>query len=427
MRGPLAFLVVLAIAYVFVTLVLGIAWMTATGIVLIAAVVLLFKGFTGMAESLPAPSKKTAKIAGVALLGVTVLMYGLFGLPTIIPFTWEGLLSGVTGAAMLTQPRQVDSQTLMTECRVGLTEDMLDEKASVMQNAYDIEATAGYGTAVDLSTSCYYYSNGNQPADFVTLSSDTSDNADTDVWNVGDAIFAYCGGTSYYTDPVEGLCVRNANFPLVLKSHGIVTRTNLAIVGFDKNMNALTAAGNTSTANYDLTLGANEEEIIYLELTQDSANKAYNLGGVAVLGFNDIKYIRPVAGQGFTKQSVIPNFLYDVALSDDADTVKSNITGNDFELYTLDQPVLLKEWESVTYKFLVTAGSTDPSATDNVWTTLDGGVVCFLDSTYVRGADGVIYLDVHNHAEEGSETDAGLVNDYAFPVGKQDCVVIEGN
>jgi hypothetical protein len=422
MKGWKGLLIVLALAFLLSSVLLGLQGIPFW--VLFAGIVLGVKGFTKyLDKSMPFPGKNWAKGLGAGMVIVSIFGLGLFGAPTWLAPVYNAIFGGgiFTGAAVLGQPIGTTPADI-SACQAGMTGEQLDDTASVTVNAYDLAAAAGKTTAVDLSTSCRFYSNGV----YVKASSDTSDpSAETGAWGLGDALSIYCGGTSYYTTPIENYCVRTKAVSLELDSYALSTAsTGISIAGYDKNMNALTAAGNTTTADYDVTLGASEEEVIYLELTQDTANKAYNLIAVATASFNDIDYVKP-SGSEFTQELTV-EWLEDVSISDDDNAGTTNHT-KDFKVYKLASPVLLREFESVKYKFTIKAGSTDPSATDNVWSTLDGGVVCFLDGTYSKGYQGGEFLDYHDHAEPGSEADVGWANAVWIPAGGYDCVVLEGN
>ena len=326
---------------------------------------------------------------------------------------------------MTTPAGAADAAAQLTACQATLTAEELDDAASITLNAYDIAAAAGYGTVVDLTTNCRFYKNGNQGANFIMTSAATSATSLATQWSIGDTAYIYCGGDGYYAEPIEGLCIDAKTYPLNIRAYGITTAaTGVDIAGFDKNHNALTAAGNTTTGDYDITLGANGEERVYIELTQNVAKKAYNVGAVATAVFNDIDEFEPIAGQGLT-QVVEPNFLKNIQVSDDGVTAAGNHTLT-YDVWKLDAPVLLLEWQDIEFGMTISAGATDPTATDNVWSTVDGGVVCVLDSTYSKGSDGGEYLDIHNHVTD-SEADVGFTNLVHFPVGGYDCAVLQGN
>ena len=420
--GPIGLVITLAIAYLASFVFLGLSgfgvWL------MFAAVVLLFKGFSNWMNILKTPGKGTAKTIGILLLAYVVLSQGVFGFPVILP-SLEALTAGGISAALIAAPVSAETAAAQTtECRASISTEEADDAASVTLNGYDLAAAAGYGTIVDLTSNCRFYKNGNQGANFVAVSTDTSAQTESGYWSIGDTAYIYCGGTSYYAEPIEGTCIDAKTYPLNIKAYGITTAsTGVDIAGFDKNHNALTAAGNTTTGDYDITLGANGEERIYIELTQNVAKKAYNVGAVATAVFNDIDSFEPIAGQGLT-QVVEPNFLKNIEISADSDDGQANHTVT-YDVWMLDTPVLLLEWQDMEVGFTIGAGSTDPTATDDLFNTLDGGVVCFLDATYSKGSDGIEHLDIHDHVTD-SEADVGFTNLVRFPVGGYDCAVLEG-
>jgi hypothetical protein len=377
----------------------------------------------------------------VIVLAVLVLSFGSFGYgwtPAFLSGTmvdFSSILQGatITGATVLTAPAAdgTEVQMVTSECRAMFTDEQLDETASVNLRTYDLASSSGMTSAVDLTTNCWLYANGNSPDDFRGKSADTEDAATTSIWNLGDTAYVYCGGTSYYTVPAEGVCIDGPTKTIEMDSYAICSAvTDLVISGFDKNGNALTAAGNTSTADYDVTLGASQTEIVSFELLVNSNTETYNLMALAMDTWNDIDSVSPKDTGLFKggRQGYTPDYLDSLAVSSDENSDLGN-TANvtlSYEVWYLNEPILMKEWDTVEYSFKVKAGSTDPTASDADFDGFDGASVCFLDGTYSRGHDGKMYYDIHDHAEDGSEADVGLANKVDFPVDKDDCVVLEG-
>ena len=359
--------------------------------------------------------RKTNMYLGLGLTAWLVFSLGIFGLPAIIPFSPESIFGGFTAASFISAPSAV------TQAACSVSPEILGKDASITLNAWDLEANDPYSSAVDFSTSCYVYKNGNSAANFVATTTDTSAGTLNSGFTVGDVMNIYCGGSSYYGEPVENECIDSQDDMVNINAHAIAGETDLAITVYDDTGSAaLTAAGNSTTADYDLTLGANEEKSIYVQLKVNAANKAYNFIGFATGAGNDIKSVVPVDSK-FVKRATV-DFLDDVSVNGGSAT-NQTIT---YTAYTLNAPVLLSEWEQVKHQFTVTAGTSDPSATDNVFSTIDAAIVCGLDATYARGSDGVVYLDYYVHST-GSETNVGVSETFTDPVGKNSCVVIEGN
>lgn len=392
--------------------------------VMVVAVLAMAAAFTGVFSMFGVkgkPIKNVIGIIGVISFAFLFVSYGFLG------FTLNNITGLFTGTSASLAAPALGQQVveLNQACQAGLTAEELDDAADVTLNAYDLAADAGFGTAVDLTTNCRFYNNGNSGENFVAASTDTSAKTESSYWGIGDTAFIYCGGTSYYTTPVEGHCIDAKVEPIVIESYGIINAaSDISISVYDENKNALTAAGNSTTADFDLTLSANQKEPVIVELNLKSGTEAYNVGTIATGAFNDIDGVYPENEAGM--QAVVPvDFLKGVSVSDDDVAGATNHTVT-FDVWNLNQPKLLLNWDDYEVTMVVDAGSTDPSATDNVWSTLDGGIVCFLDATYSRGSDGIEHLDYHDHATDG-ESDVGYTNTYFKPVGGSDCVVIEGN
>jgi len=134
------------------------------------------------------------------------------------------------------------------------------------------------------------------------------------------------------------------------------------------------------------------------------------------------------AGGVATSPAITPDNFRNVKVSDEDNGGATNNQTVTYSVYVFSTPVLLRQWQSLKQGFEVTSGSTDPTATDNVFNTIDLGVVCLLDGQYGKDpSSGSSYLDFYTHSTIGSQTDIGVVNYPHVPVGKTDCVVFEGN
>jgi len=417
---------VLAFAALVSYFLLG-AIFTISGILLIAAIAMTIKGYSKKYGSgIPFPSQKTAKMAGPALLVYAVLSMGLFGFPAFLPSIENALgMFGGTTASVIGPPvteQQVSAST--AACAAGLAPEERDAVATVTLDAFDVEALAGRSAAVDLGDDCRLYANSNTGT--FTPSADTAAGSVTTVWKPGDTAYIYCGGTvteiGYYADPVEGACIDSIAKHISWDAHAITTAaTGIDMVVYDDAHTVLTAAGNTTTADYDITLGASQEKKIYVKLTQSVAVKSFNLMAFATASMNDIDTVKPEASTGMI-QKLAPKWLKDVAVGDENN---NGNTTTDYDVYYLAQPVLLKQWQSVEYPFTVKAKSSDPAETANVFSTADDAIICAIDGTYHQGSDGREYLDIHDHITD-TEANVGYVEVVFDPVGGYECSVLEG-
>ena len=368
-------------------------------------------------------NKKTNMYLAIGLGMWLFLSVGIMGFGVPILPAPEAALGGIPAGALgvTTEPPAAGTQT---GCAV--TGELKGKDATIVLAAWDLAANNPYSSTVDFGTSCWIYRNGNGADNFVGTSTATSSTAHSTGFTVGDILNLYCGGTSYYSNKIENLCIDTQDKPVNIDAYTIADETDIAITVYDSTGSSeLTAAGNSTTADYDLTLGADEPQSIYVQVKVDAANKALNLLGFATASFNDIDYIKPV-DSALTKVATV-SFLENVQISDNSGDGESTNVTDDYTPYVFSEPVLFTQWDDKKYEFEVMSGSTDPSATDDVFSTIDGAVVCILDGTYAKGADGSVYLDFHDHAIGGHESNVGLTETFEFPVGKNSCVVIEGN
>ena len=366
-------------------------------------------------------SKKTNMYLG-GILMVWLVVGGTLGfIPGMIP-SIDSVL-GVFSAASLTSVTE-PSTTVQAGCAVS--PELLGKEAALQSHTYDMEANNPYSAEVDLTSTCYLYKNGNGPENFVGTTSDTSDAAQSTGFSVGDTMNVYCGGssTSYYAEKIENLCIDSQDDSFVISAHAMAAETEIALTGYDETgATGLTAAGNTSTADYDLTLGASEEKSVYVQVKTNVANSAINFIGFATSATNDIDSVKPT-DSAFVEQTGVA-FLDKVDASANSDDANANQTIT-YDAYIMSSPILLSEWDFKKYQFTVKATSTDPTATDNVFSTIDAGVICTLDATYVKGDDGKPHLGYHDFAAD-SESNVGIAETFKFPVGKNSCLVLEGN
>jgi hypothetical protein len=417
---------VLAFAALVSYFLLG-AIFTISGLLLIAAVTLTIKGYSKKyGGGIPFPSQKTAKIAGPALLAYAVLSLGIFGFPAIFPSIDSVLgMFGGTTASVIGPPVTEQQVTASTAaCSAALSPEEKDAVATVTLDAFDVEALAGKSSAVDLGDDCRLYANSNTGT--FTPSADTAAGSVTTVWKPGDTAFIYCGGTfaeiGYYADPVEGECIDSIAKHVSWDVHAITTAASgVDMVVYDDAHTVLTAAGNTTTADYDITLGASQEKKIYVKLTESVAVKSFNLMAFATASLNDIDYVKPESSTGMV-QKLAPKWLKDVEVGDETN-IQNQTT--DYDVYYLAQPVLLKQWQSVEYPFTVKAKTTDPAETANVFSTMDAAIICAIDGTYHQGSDGKEYLDIQDHITD-TEANVGYVEVVFDPVGGYECSVLEG-
>ncbi len=400
-----------------------------------------YMGVTG----LPMVALLTAIFVGVASLtkvGNVFKLSRMYGLIVIfIPLFILGLYTGwwaaygITTATLGLEPLEalvIPTAVVPTEaqaaCRASVkavNPNIVGDAATLVLSGWDVESLTAYTSTVDIGTDCWIYVNGNGPLDYAGLSTATSATAHTALANVGDIVYVYCGGTSYYTEPIEAQCIDQVNTPVNLLAHAIAAESNIALTCFD-NTGAVgcSAADNTTNGDYDITLGANGDDSYYVRVKNNVAVKAFNFGGFAVKVSNDIDDAYPITGSVLTSK-VVPKFLKGLAISPAAaGGIANNFTSANYNyLYQLPAPILLSQWQYQDFGFIIEGGGTDPAET-NVFNTGDSVITCVVDSQYAKGSDGTVKL--LPYADTLAQANVGITEDILFPVGKTTCMVLYG-
>lgn len=357
----------------------------------------------------------STKHENIAIILIIVAMFFtgsigtlLSGLGVPIPDLSEGVPSGEI------LPDDGPTSQEVTGCAASVSDYIRGSQATATVNAYDQASDTPLSSAVDGTIYIIDSSGG------VTKSTDTSDYS-MNKYSVGDTVSIKGGDSSYYIVPTGALCIDREAFPIDIDAYAVASYSDLEISGYDDTGSSTLSAGtNTSEEDYDITLGANEESTYYLKLKQNTANKAFNLYAVGTSVFNDIDESEPLDGV-WTKVTT-PKFLKGLELDISDGHGEDNATDVDFTTWTLDEPILLEEWDSVKYQFNIVAGSTNPT-TNTVASSSDMAIVCFFDAIHGRGDDGM-YMDFYSH--DNDESDVGMSNHHLLPIGKNDCTVIEG-
>lgn len=360
------------------------------------------------------PGKKNdAKL--IALLGVVAGILMIPAIPAMVGIDLPGIKASFTGGAI-----GVPASFTGAQCTVANPE-ILGKAATYTANLFDLESNTPFSAAVD--GKALVYKNGV----FHKAITDTTDGTVSSNLAVGDTLSIYenaplSSGITYYIEPVENLCVNKERETVSLDGHTAVANSNLATTCYDETGAATCSSGTTANEeDYDITLGASQEKKFFLKVAVNSANKAYRLGGVAMIQDNDISKCEPSGAEW--SAIPVPDFLQtSISLNASAASGTNRTSGYD-EVYVLNNAVMLSEWDEKKYEFVIQAGSSDPSTSNDP----DGSDVCvavWLDAAWAPDSNNMPVLDVFQH--DDGEGDVGIKDDYAFPVGGTGGVIIEG-
>jgi len=362
--------------------------------------------------------KHSKTVVFIVILIATAYTGGLALLPGLEGFTWGGITASLTGASMGIPIAPSVTATSASTCAAvsqggTISDEIWGSKATVTINAYNKESNTPYSAAVD--TTAHIVRNGQ-----IATITDTTD-SDMDSYSVGDIISVYGGDTTYYVDAIESICIDKAAFPLDLDAHAIVASTSLDIVAYDDTGASTLSTGTNSTSeDYDITMGADENAQFFLKQKVNAANYAYNFAGWMYRLTNEAEELTMLSS-GFTETGAPKWANFQIESDDASASATGNITGGYSDVFVLPEPEMMQEWDTVKHEFNILTNE-DPSTS----TTFNSGsnvILCSVDAAYSRGDDGKIYLDTYQHNSD--ESDVGQAGDNRKPVGGLDCTVIE--
>ena len=169
--------------------------------------------------------------------------------------------------------------------------------------------------------------------------------------SVGSVVQVALTGTSYYGDFKDDVQVPSALVPVTINAHAISTSTT--VTPFDNNDAAI--------ANNDanVTLAASETQYwSRLRFKQSTANKAFNLAGIAV-NLSQSTNVQSVAINGLAQKPC-----------------PTSLSSSCFAYFELPQPVMLHQYEYFdTGSVIFKAKGTNPSET---------GSLIFVDATWYK-------------------------------------------
>jgi hypothetical protein len=237
-------------------------------------------------------------------------------------------------------------------------------------------------------------------------------------------IYPGIGNNSYYGDPVFDWCIRTEKETVPINMHAVQTEANMAINTLDKNSNALTT-GTTGEEDDEIILGAEEKAKVFLELTNNNVDAAYDHCGWAIRVANDIESFEPEAGKtSYHIESAAKWLKVNIAVND---TNAVNISKYDEVWVDQINPTRLRQWQFVKDPFIIEGGATAPAARDAGDSDADSDVAIALslDCDYALPLDtGRPIYDYYKHND--AQTDVGLAQTATSPYGALTGVVIEG-
>lgn len=356
----------------------------------------------------------------VAVFGTILLLFiGAIALPASI----SNMLSGVgLPAAEITPAIEPIAGVSVLSCidkAKALNPDNLGKSATITVNGYDQESNTPYSAAIDINP-VSFYRNDNTAMNHVLATTDTSAYSLTGL-NVGDTIYTYGGSATYYMDAREGVCINVVGFPLELSGHAIAAESDMeAKLYADSGANNELSSGTATHDDYTVALGANAEEDFYFKLKVNSANKAFQLGGIATAKMFNISSVN-VISSNFAKIPT-PKYLESVGILVNETATTVAIT-KDYTVFKRNTPLMLHEWESVEIKVVVETDATNDPIDKGGSADANNFAIIAIDAAWSRGDAGISELDIYQH--DSAEGNVGLVETVTSPLGGQVGVMVQ--
>lgn len=382
-------------------------------------------------------NKKNAMLLGV--LGVAFAW--LVGSMAFVPGlpTPTALMASLGGAAVTpyTPYTPAGPAAIPTsECMASVSPEIRGTAATITVYPKDFASNSPGSTTC--ATTVMYYRNGNYVGK-VGCNGGTSCTASITNVAVGDSLTFYGDGknASCYIVP-KTVCIDTQAKTVDLEAYTLgvdyapqMPGNSFSSSCYDDTGGTACSTGTNTTnpgeEDWDITMGANEETAFYIKLKVNAANKAFRLGGVATYAGGDIDECYPAAG--FTSVAV-PKFLKStvyLANSSIGGVGTPNVTTSGWEsLYAINTPVLLNEWDSVKYQFIIKSGTTDPTTTVSTMTGTASDICAFvfLDSGYAQDTNSAMVDGLYQR--DAGEANIGVAENVSMTVGQDLSGVIEG-
>lgn len=248
-----------------------------------------------------------------------------------------------------------------------------------------------------------------------------SDKTNATISNIPeDTVLSFYGGDgTYYLVPTTNRKITVGD-KVTLNGATIQTEANMVITVYDDTgSTALSAATNTTYNDYKATLGSGQEETIYIKVSNNAADKRFNIKAICtgVEGTN-VSSIE-ITGSDWSK-SILPTVVETAQVTttlDDATTTTAKYATCYVYKAGTNEVISLDEWEdSPLIKAKINAITAKNPAADVVFFTV-------MDGAWARGSDGKGYFDFYQHVD--SEANVGLTETLSSPLGKQLGAIVE--
>ncbi len=419
-KNPMGFIIALLVSWLLTTFLvsqfLGVGFSLVAGLIFAAGLVYIGKWVGLVKSDIFGLNQQFSAILGIGLVVVALFMVGI---------NVVGILGSAATSATVANVVSPTAQVSVTgdSCWNSVTAETRGLAATFDLNAYDY-ANDTQASAVDTAWTLYEAARVAAGDNVNKVSSITDTTAATANVVIGKTYsFGPNSNTLYYGEPQEGVCMRSARQSVNLEVYNITIDGSLQTTVYDSTgATALGAASVVSTdADYTLTLGASEETSIEAKTKVNVANRAYWLSAYGTISGVNVTEVSPTGNSAGLFTKVATPLYLDSQTWSTAYATGISLTRS-FNVYKLNAPKLMFEFESQQYRFKVKASSYDPAISNN---TAGGAMIAVqaLDGAWIKGNDGKTYFDIYDHTP--SEGNVGMTESTTSPQGKTSGAVIE--
>jgi hypothetical protein len=210
----------------------------------------------------------------------------------------------------------------------------------------------------------------------------------------------------------------------------VAAESDLSMTAYDDRGNQLTTGSNSNQEDYEVSLSADEDKTIEVELKQTGTDKYLDACGVAYKTLNDVDDVAAVRFTGpagddvrFADEGVAEHLETDIAMNE-SNGLNENVSKYD-GVFRFDQNVRLGKNDKLVMNFDIQADSdNDPTAVESGdLTTTDALLVQFKDCDWYETPG--LGADSGYHDESSSEADVGLDESDNSPLGGESGMIIE--
>jgi|GEM_PF-4081262 len=293
--------------------------------------------------------------------------------------------------------------------------NVMGKSATLLLNAYEIEGSSKVKkTDVNVSV----WKDGVELENYATF--DISDTISSGL-AVGDKITVVEIDGSYYGNPVTKT-IGSESDVMEYDVSAMASESNMQVTVYDDTgTTELNAASDSDLADYNITLGAGEEKVVYAKIYNGDSDSLIRIKAIAVGAGNDIDEVT-VEDPNWVKVA-IPKHIEDTTL-----TINGTSTSFDYDAVYVYKPgttetIDLHEYESFKLKLKIKAdASNDPAFTTTV-SNMDIAFFEFKDADWYYTKSGSYAFGIADDSD--SEADVGIDETDNSPLGKEMGAIIQ--